>query len=146
MKGFFLTIAVGLTLLLSGCHANNETDISTYSDDIAKAQEIAVISANTSEIIETITEKEDIADFVLALQIEKWDSKSLPNKVSEVGSFDFSQEQTIKFGQSNRDSRLSHIATITVYDSPYICLGFSGFDMTFKVSQDTADYLNGYFA
>lgn len=146
MKGFFLTIAVAFTFLLSGCHGNSDADISAYIDDIAKSQKIDVISADTSEIIETITAKEDINDFVLALEIEKWESKSLPKKGSKVGSFDFSQEQTIKFGESSHKERFSHIATITVYDSSYICLDFGGFDMAFKVSPDTADYLNRYFA
>lgn len=122
-----------------------DTDVSDYANGISKAQEIAVIPADTSKITETIAAKDDIDDFVMALEIENWELKSLPDTASEVGTFDFSQEQTIKFRQTNHDGTLSHIATITVYDSPYICLEFCGLDMTFEVSSDTADYLMEYF-
>lgn len=145
MKRFFLTIPAILTLLLCGCQTTEFTDASDYKKSISKAQEIAVISADTSEITETITAKNDIENFVLALEIENWELKSLPNTASEAGAFVFSQEQTIKFGQTNYDGTLSHIATITVYDSPYICLKSCGFDMTFGVSSNTINYLNGYF-
>lgn len=40
MKRIFLITAAVLTLFLSGCQAKDETDISAYSDDFAKAQEI----------------------------------------------------------------------------------------------------------
>lgn len=146
MKRFFLTIAAVLTLLLSGCQANNGTDISAYSDDIAKAQEIAVVSADTSEVLETITSKDDIEHFILSLDLNKWKLKTLPDNATEIGSFNLAQEKTIKYGQTNTNGVLYDIATITLYDGSYIGFEIGGMEMTFVVSDDTADYLNGYFA
>lgn len=40
---------------------------------------------------------------------------------------------------------LYDIATITLYNGSYISFEIGGFDMTFEVSEDTANYLNGYF-
>lgn len=145
MKRFFLTIAAVLTLLLSGCQANNGTDFSAYSDDIAKAQEIAVVSADTSEILETITAQNDIEDFILALDMDKWKLKTLPDNATEIGSFNLAQEETIKYGQTDTDGTLYDVATITLYKGSYISFEIGGLDMTFAVSEDAADYLNGYF-
>ena len=145
MKRFFLTIAAILTLLLSGCQANNETNISAYSDDIAKAQEIAVVSADTSEVLETITSKDDIEDFILALDMDKWKLKTPPDNALEIGSFDLKQEETIKYGQTDTDGTLYDVATITLYDDSYIGFEIGGLDMTFAVNEDTIDFLNGYF-
>ena len=145
MKRFFLTIAIILTLLLSGCQGNNGTDISAYSDDIAKAQEIAVVAADTSEVLETITAQNDIEDFILALDMDKWKLKTLPDNAIEIGSFHLSEEKTIKFGQTDTDGTLYDVATITLYNDSYIGIEIGGLDITFAVSEDTADYLNGYF-
>ena len=146
MKKIFLIIAAILTLLLSGCQANQETDISAYRDDIVKSQEIMVISADTSEVLETITSKDDIEHFILALDLDKWKWKTLPDKAIEIGSFRLAQKKTIQFGQSDTDGTLYEVATITLYDGSYIHFEICGLDMSFEVSADTADYLNGYFS
>lgn len=145
MKRFLLIVTVMLSLLLYGCQTADSTDTSDYKNSFSKAQEIAVVSADTSEITESITAREDIDDFVLALEIENWESEPLPDTASEVGTFKFLQEKTKKIGQTDPDETLSNIAAITVYDSPYVCLEFCGLDMVFEVSPDTVDYLQRYF-
>ena len=59
MKKILIATAI-LTLFLCGCQSNKNTDMSDYGDDISKAQEITVVSADTSEVIDTITSKEDM--------------------------------------------------------------------------------------
>lgn len=145
MKRFVLTIAAVLALLLSGCQANNETDISAYGDDIAKAQEIAVVSADTPEVLETITSKEDIEHFIMSLDLDNWALKELPKDATTIGSFILFQEETKKWGQVDTDGTLHEIATFTYYDNSYISFEIGGFDMAFGVSDDTTNYLNGYF-
>ena len=140
-----LSIAAILALFLCGCQSNENTDMTGYDDDMSKAQSIAVISADTSEVIETITSKEDIEAFVTALGIDEWTLKALPDGAAEVGSFDLSQEATIPLGQTDTDGTLYDIADITLYDNSYIDFKIGGLDMSFEVSQDTSDYLNGYF-
>ena len=144
MKEILITLVAILTLLC-GCQANENTNASDYGDDISKAQEIAVISPDTSEVIDTITDTEEIEDFVSALNLDQWELKPLPDEVSEIGSFGLSQEETIKLGQTDNDGTLYDITTITLYNEAYISFEIGGFDMTFQVSEDTADDLNGYF-
>ena len=140
-----LILAAIILVLLCGCQANEETNASDYGDDISKAQEIAVISSDTSEVIDTITDTEEIKDFVSALNLDQWELKTLPDEASEIGSFGLAQEETIKLGQADTDGTLFDIAAITLYNGAYISFEIGGFDMTFEVSEDTADYLNGYF-
>lgn len=145
MKKIGIGIVMILIFVLCSCQKKEQTDISDYKNDFAKAQEITVISAETSQIIKTITDKAKIDEFILALEIENWEFSSLPDHAAKIGSFDFSQEQTITFGKTNHDGTLSHMATITLYDSSYISIEFLGINTTFKVSGNTADFLDGYF-
>lgn len=70
MKKIMITLMVILTLLC-GCQANENTNASDYGDDISKAQEIAVVSPETAEVMDTITGAEEIKDFVLAVVSNK---------------------------------------------------------------------------
>lgn len=145
MKRSLMIFAAILTLLLCSCQANKNTNTSVYEDDISKAQKIVVVSSDTSEVIETITDKKEIEDFVLALDLDAWKLRTLPDKAAEIGSFRLSQEETIKLGQTDTDGTLYDVATITLYNHSYISLETGALDMTFEVSEDTADDLNGYF-
>ena len=140
-----LILSATILVLLCGCQANEETNASDYGDDISKAQEIAVISPDTSEVIDTITDTGEIKDFVSALNLDQWELKTLPDEASEIGSFGLAQEETIKLGQTDTDGTLYDIAAITLYSGNVIGFDIGGLDMTFEVSEDTADYLNGYF-
>ena len=140
-----LILSAAILVLLCGCQANEETNASDYGDDISKAQEIAVISPDTSEVIDTITDTEEIKDFVSALNLDQWELKTLPDEAPEIGSFGLAQEETIKLGHTDTDGTLYDIAAITLYSGNVIGFDIGGLDMTFEVSEDTADYLNGYF-
>ena len=144
MKKILILSAV-ILVLLCGCQANNDTNASDYGDDISKAQEIAVISHDTSEVIDTITDTEEIKDFASALNLDQWELKTLPDEASEIGSFGLAKEETVKLGQTDTDGTLYDIAVITLYSGDYIGFEIGAFDMTFEVSEDTVDYLNGYF-
>lgn len=144
MKKILILSAV-ILVLLCGCQANNDTNASDYGDDISKAQEIAVISHDTSEVIDTITDTEEIKDFASALNLDQWELKTLPDEASEIGSFGLAKEETVKLGQTDTDGTLYDIAVITLYSGDYIGFEIGGVDMTFEVSEDTVDYLNGYF-
>ena len=144
MKKILITL-VAILALLCGCQANENTNTSDYGDDISKAQEIAVVSPDTAEVIDTITDTEEIKNFVSALNLDQWELKTLPDEAAIIGSFGLAQEKTIKLGQTDTDGTLYDIATITLYNGDYISFEIGGLDMTFEVSEDTADYLNGYF-
>ena len=136
---------MAILILLCGCQANGNTNVSDYGNAISKAQEITVIVPETAEVIDTITDTAEIKDFVSALEVDKWKIETLPDEASEIGSFGLAQEETIKLGQTDTDGTLFDIATITLYDGNYISFEIGGLDMVFEVSEETADYLNGYF-
>ena len=146
MKKILIAMIMATTLLC-GCQANNvNTDVSEYYGELSKAQEIAVISADTSDIEETLTERQDIVSFITELDMEHWELKTLPETAEAVGTFSFSQEETIKFGESATDGELHYVCGIVCYEEiPYITLKITGLKMTFKVSDETAKYLTGYF-
>ncbi len=126
---------------------NEESDPSEYYTELAKAQEISVIPARTSTATDTLTFSEDIADFIFALDMDSWEMKSLPETAELAGMFSLSQEDMIKFGEAETDGELHQICEVSCYkDAPYITLKMLGLDLTFEVSDATAEYLNSYFA
>ena len=111
------------TILLCGCHANSEKeDVSEYYEELSKAQEISILPANTSTATQTLTESEEISDFILALDMEHWEMKALPKEAELAGTFQLSQEEI-----------------------PYVTLKIAGMKMTFKVSDAAMEYLTNYF-
>ena len=146
MKKVWILAAVMMIALLCGCQASEDTG-ADYGDDFSKAQEIAVIPAGTSEVTKIISSDEDIEAFVLGMDVENWKLAELPEGAVEVGTFGLSQEKTIRLGQTDTDGTLYDVATIILYEEPYITAEIVGLDMdmTFEVSKDAADHLKGYF-
>lgn len=134
-------------IFLCGCQVSDKgADVSEYQAELTKAQEIAVIPANTSTVTKTLVSSEDIADFVSALDIESWELKSLPQTSELAGTFSLSQEDTIKFGETATDGELHQVCEISCYkENPYITMKILGMALTFEVPNTTAEYLNSYF-
>ena len=55
-------------------------------------------------------------DFISALNLEQWELKPLPDEASEIGSFGFAQEETIRPGQTDTGGTLYDIAAIILYN------------------------------
>lgn len=135
------------TMFLCGCHANSEKEnAAEYYEEISKAQEIAVLPADTSAETQILAESEKVSDFIFALDMEHWEMKTLPKEAESVGSFQLSQEETIKFGENTTDGELYPVCEMLCYgDIPYVTLEMAGMKMTFKVSDTTMEYLADYF-
>ncbi len=144
MKKMFL-ILVMVSVLFCGCGKEERADVSRYYNEVSKAQEIAVVSADTSSVIQTLTGKEDIGDFVMALDMDKWKLGKLPSGAEEIGSFGLSQEETVKFGQTGKDGALYDICKISVYNDSYVKFEVAGLKMIFAIREGAADYLQSYF-
>lgn len=144
MKKIFMVLVMA-SALFCGCGKEENLDVSEYYNEVSKAQEISVVSADTSSVIQTITGKEDIGDFMLALDMDKWELGKLPSGTEEIGSFGLSQEETVKFGQTETDGKLYDVCKIFVYDASYVKFEVAGLDMVFEISEDAAAYLQGYF-
>lgn len=144
LKKIFLVLIMIATLLCA-CQPNKDTGISDYHGDIAKAQEIEAVSADTLSVVETITDQEDIDAFVLTLDMDEWKLVKLPEDAKKTGDFTLSQEKTTKLWESENDGEMYDVCKLSVYDSPYIDFEIEGLSMTFEVSEETANYLNEYF-
>lgn len=146
MKRILMLLLIS-TILLCGCHANNrKEDVAEYYGEFSKTQEIAVLPANTSTATQTLTESEEISDFIFALDMEHWEMKTLPKVTELVGTFQLSQEETIKFGESATNKELYSVCEMLCYeDIPYVTLKIADMKMTFKVSDTVMEYLSDYF-
>ena len=157
-KAFFIIIL--LSILLCGCQQTAAASLSEYESSLYKAQEISILSPGSPESIDTITDPEAIAAFVEALHPEEWAPAQFPDEAAEIGSFRFSQEKTLKFGigsfrfsqektlkfgQTRTDGNLYETAVLTLYDNSRIVLQAAEIAMPFEISEEAADYLNGYF-
>lgn len=150
------TAAVLCTLtavLLCGCGpdaagpASDLPDISGDSGTFSKAQKITIVPADAEKTGRNITANREIDAFITEMEPENWKIESIPESAEETGTFQFSQEETIKLGQTENNGRMQTLCEITAYDSPYIKLQLSGFyhpSFSFKISPEAADYLNGY--
>lgn len=142
MKKLFMFLVL-FSVLLCGCRADADSDVSEYYEKLAKAQEIAAFAADTEKAVKDFTSKEDIDSFVTALKIDEWKLADLPQNAKEIGHFDFSQEETLSLGQTETDGNLYEVCKITLYDGSFIDFEIAGLRMSFEVTRDTADYLSG---
>lgn len=134
--------------LLCGCHPASESGGTTdYAGDLSKAQEIAVIPASAAAPTQVLTLPQDRSDFVLALDLAHWTPESLPDTAVLLGTFRFSQERTLLWGEQETDGTLYPLCEIRCYeDLPYLTLAGSGFVMTYRVPETASSALAAYFS
>lgn len=140
-----LFVCMILCFILCGCQNKENPDALEYQDELSKAQEITVVSEDTSNVTKTITKDKDLKKFVNTLDLEHWRLGELPDDAKKTGTFGFSQEQTIKFGETKPDEKLYDVCEITTYDQPYIDLEMGDIHMVFQITEETLDDLNDYF-
>ncbi len=148
MRKLLFVCTIVLMLCLCGCQAGESADTLQYGDAFSKAQAIAVISSDSSEVLETITDAEEIRAFTLALDVDQWELASLPEDAAGLGAFGFSQQKTVRFFDSAPDETLYDVGTLALYEGGYIGIEVEGSEWlqaTFKVSEDTYTFLKAYF-
>lgn len=140
MKKTFPLLLVFL-LLLTGCAQKAG---SSSEDDLVKAQQITVASADGS-LLRTITDREEIQALVEALYPESWTPASVPQDARVVGTLTFLQEDTLHFGETSTDGKLHPVSELTVYEDGFFCLDAAGMELAFAVSDADAAELAGLF-
>lgn len=145
-------LAVTLIAALCGCTSLKSADesesedgsdsIPDYYSGMEKTQQISVSAADSDEIINIVSEKKDIENFITALKIEEWKLGELPEDAQKNGEFSFSQEKTLKAGEKESDGNLYDIMKMYSYkDQPYIRLEIAKMGLTFKVPDSAVRYL-----
>ena len=145
MKRIWLMVVLS-AVLLCGCQAGGDTEQENCVDSVSKAQAVAVITDDNTEVIAVLTGTDEIEDFVCALRIDDWEPGKLPAGIGRTGTFALSQEATMRLGQKGTDGMMYDIGKITAYDGPWVSFEVLGVSMTFAVPEATAAYLNGYFS
>jgi hypothetical protein len=143
-KGLIMfLLVVSVSVLLIGCDTDKEIDDSSIGDSFEKTQKVEVIPSDGSDVT-TISDDNDIKEFVDALKIDQWDSEDVPSEATEAKIFKMYQKDTAKFGESeNKNDDLNEVATMTTYkDVPNIKFNVEGFSFDFKIPKEVAEYLN----
>jgi len=131
----FIVLILSMTMfmmLLSACgFKENISKSGEFKADefikMIKSDKIEIKSIDSSSVISTITDQKYVDQFVKNLKIQQWQMTSLPEN-SEV-----QYEYVLNNGKAN---------IITFKDIPYVQLKIKGFNFTFKVPEDVANYLN----
>jgi hypothetical protein len=143
-KGMMMFLfVVSVSVLLVGCGADKKSDGSNVGDSFEKTQKIEVIPTDGSDVT-TISDDNDIKEFVDALKIDQWDSEDNSSGATEDKTFKMYQKDTVKLGESEKQNDdLNEVATMTTYkDVPNVKFNVEGFSLNFKIPKDVAKYLN----
>jgi len=138
-------IAICVLIFFVGCNSkNNKSDSENWADSLENVQKIEVISPEENPIL-TISDKQEVEDFVNALKIDKWEMKDVPSDAIKGKQFDLYQQKTIKFGESSKDKKeLKHVASITTYNKPYLDFNLDDVKFSFKIPKEVFEYLSEY--
>ncbi|HIT89096.1 MAG TPA: hypothetical protein IAC41_01575 [Candidatus Merdenecus merdavium] len=148
MKKFITIISVIICLsTITGCAKNNVVDTSNdfveYYSEMEKAQKIEIVPTDKKKTSQTLSNKNDILQFIDTLAVDKWELTTLPVSTEISGTFVFSQNETIQLGKNKMN--LDSYEAIKIYsykDCPYVTIKIADLDFDFKVSKNTAKYLN----
>ncbi|MCM3056195.1 hypothetical protein [Caldibacillus thermoamylovorans] len=138
-------IAICVLIFFVGCNSKiNKSDSENWADSLENVQKIEVISPEENPIL-TISDKQEVEDFVNALKIDKWEMKDVPSDAIKGKQFDLYQQKTIKFGESSKDKKeLKHVASITTYKKPYLDFNLDDVKFSFKIPKEVFEYLSEY--
>ncbi|MFD1412330.1 hypothetical protein [Oceanobacillus jeddahense] len=143
-KGIMIfLLVISVSFLIMGCSAGEENDGSSVADSLENTQKVEVTSLESSDAT-TISDNNDIEEFVDALKVDEWELEDIPSEASEDKTFKMYQQDTVKLGESeNQNDDLNEVATMTTYkDVPNVKFDVESLSLSFKVPDEVAEYLN----
>lgn len=114
-------------------------------DILTKAQEIAILAPDTEETTQTITDREEITAFITSLDLGQWVPAQQASDAKVVGTFVFSQEDSIKMGQSATDGTLHEVCRLVLYEDSQVDLIVGPLSLPSEIPAETAAYLREFF-
>lgn len=148
MKKIWIISILTLLFVLALCGCQNTTeDMNIDKDTLVKTQEIQVTRADKSDAIAILSEKSDIDNFINSFDWEHLEVAQLPhNSIGEL-VFILSRTDTIKFGETSSNGKLSEVAKISSYENePYVTFSMSGISLDFQISKETQEYLHSFIS
>ncbi|KZE44305.1 hypothetical protein [Rossellomorea marisflavi] len=134
-------LAVGSTLILTGCSSGK-----SEKEGLDSLQNVQKIDRTEGgEIIQTVSDADEINSFSKALEVEKWKLAGKQKDDLVAGStYLFYRTDTVKFGEEQADQTdMKEVARITAYkEEPYVLLMYGGVEMVFEVPAEVQHRLN----
>ena len=137
-------------LALAGCgRQGTAEDPADALASLEKAQEVAVVDPASGETMATLTDDEDLRDFVDSLELDHWTFSDVGTSEGDAetpdAAFVFSQESTIHLGESEEDREMQEICRLDLYAGDNrLTLTALGVPLSFTVPDSVTESLLGY--
>lgn len=132
-----IAAALLAALLLSGCGEQRDGEDVPF----AKAQLIELRDAAGEEVL-SITDSEEIEEFVSALEMESWLPAGLPEDAALLCTAEFYQEKTVKLGQTQPEG-WDLVLRMELYEGGVIAVELLSTTMALELTPSAAEYLEG---
>ena len=132
-----IAAALLAALLLSGCGAAQDD----LEGAATKAQAIEIRDAEGEEVL-SITDSEEIEEFVSALETESWLPAGLPEDAKLLCTAEFYQEKTVKLGQTQPEG-WDLVLRLELYEGGVIAVELLSTTMALELTPSAAEYLGG---
>lgn len=132
-----IAAALLAALLLSGCGEQRDGEDVPF----AKAQLIELRDAAGEEVL-SITDSEEIEEFVSALETESWLPAGLPEDAKLLCTAEFYQEKTVKLGQTQPEG-WNLVLRLELYEGGVIAVELLSTTMALELTPSAAEYLEG---
>lgn len=132
-----IAAALLAALLLSGCGEQRDGEDVPF----AKAQLIELRDAAGEEVL-SITDSEEIEEFVSALETESWLPAGLPEDAGPLCTVEFYQEKTVKLGQTQPEG-WDLVLRLELYEGGVIAVELLSTTMALELTPSAAEYLEG---
>ena len=124
-------------LLLSGCGEQRDGEDVPF----AKAQLIELRDAAGEEVL-SITDSEEIEEFVSALEMDGWSPAAIPQDAALLCTVEFYQEGTVKLGQTQPEG-WDLVLRLELYEGGVIAVELLSTTMVLELTPSAAEYLEG---
>ena len=132
-----IAAALLAALLLSGCAAAQDD----LEGAATKAQAIEIRDAAGEEVL-SITDREEIEEFVSALEMDSWSPAAIPQDAALLCSAEFYQEKTVKLGQTQPEG-WDLVLRMELYEGGVIAVELLSTTMALELTPSAAEYLEG---
>lgn len=132
-----IAAALLAALLLSGCGEQRDGEDVPF----AKAQLIELRDAAGEEVL-SITDSEEIEEFVSALETESWLPAGLPEDAKLLCTAEFYQEKTVKLGQTQPEG-WDLVLRMELYEGGVIAVELLSTTMALELTPSAAEHLEG---
>ena len=132
-----IAAALLAALLLSGCGEQRDGEDVPF----AKAQLIELRDAAGEEVL-SITDSEEIEEFVSALEMDSWSPAAIPQDAALLCTAEFYQEKTVKPGQTQPEG-WDLVLRLELYEGGVIAVELLSTTMALELTPSAAEYLEG---